>query len=289
MNSALAAFIGAVLAFVVGDVLRIRRAHVVSSMERAGVGDAGRVARSMYRSLGRGLCELVFVGVGGPRALRAVHVPGAVLSRLRADGRGCVVATAHTGNWDLVACAVASAAPLTVVTKHFKVGFLDALWQGVRAARGVRLVAAGNAGRVVSRALAGGELVAMLVDQAPERSRAVVEAPFLGATAVVDLSPALTALRARVPLAAVFPLRLPDGTHTVSVAAMFEPPSLEERASGARPARQWAEEVMREVTALLDAHVRAHPAQWLWMHRRWKGAAISPKAVGPAALAGAGG
>jgi KDO2-lipid IV(A) lauroyltransferase len=284
-----AAFIGAVLAFVVGDVLRVRRAHVVASMQRAGLGDAGRLARSMYRSLGRGLCELVFVGVAGPRALRAVHVPEPVLSRLREGGRGCVVATAHTGNWDLVACAVAARAPLTVVTKHFKVGFLDALWQGARRARGVRLVAAGGAARVVSRALARGELVAMLVDQAPERSRAVVEAPFLGATAVVDLSPALTALRAGVPLAAVFPVRLPDGTHTVTVAAVFEPPSLAERASGARPTGQWAADVMREVTALLDAHVRAHPAQWLWMHRRWKGATISPKAVVPAALAGAGG
>jgi KDO2-lipid IV(A) lauroyltransferase len=188
-----------------------------------------------------------------------------------------------------VACGVAAAAPLTVVTKHFKVGFLDALWQGMRAARGVRLVAAGSAGRAVSRALARGELVAMLVDQAPERSRAVVEAPFLGAAALVDLSPALTALRARVPLAAVFPVRLPDGTHTVSVAAVFEPPSLEERASGARPASLWAADVMCEVTALLDAHVRAHPAQWLWMHRRWKGATISPEAGVPGALAGAGG
>jgi KDO2-lipid IV(A) lauroyltransferase len=129
----------------------------------------------------------------------------------------------------------------------------------------------------------------MLVDQAPERSRAVVAAPFLGAAALVDLSPALTALRARVPLAAVFPVRLPDGTHTVSVAAVFEPPSLEERASGLRPARRWAADVMCEVTALLDAHVRAQPAQWLWMHRRWKGATISPEAGVPAALAGAGG
>ena len=245
------------------------------------MGEAPRVARQMYRSLGRGLCELVFAGVSGRSGLGGVRVPEAAFSRLLTGGRGCVVATAHTGNWDLVACAVAARAPLTVVTKHLKVGFLDSLWQGVRAASGVKLVAAGRARRAVARALAGGELVAMLVDQAPERTRGVVQAPFLGAPAVVDLSPALAALRAKVPLAAVFPLRLPDGTHTVSVAAVFEPPP--------RPSRRWAMDVMREVTALLDAHVREHPEQWLWMHRRWKGAPIAPEAAAPAALAGAGG
>lgn len=272
--------LGVALAFVVGDVLRVRRAHVVAAMARAGVPDAGLQATAMYRHLGRGLCELAWAALAGSRALARVRVPASETSRLRAGGRGCVVATAHTGNWDLVACAVAQAAPLTVVTKHFKVGFVDAIWQGVRAARGVRLVAAGGAARAVSRALARGELVAMLVDQAPERSRAVVETSFLGAPALVDLAPALAALRSRAPLAAVFPVRLADGTHAVHVAGVFEPPS--------RPRRAWAEDVMREVTALLDAHVRAHPEQWLWMHRRWKGAGDSPEERGRPALAGAG-
>jgi KDO2-lipid IV(A) lauroyltransferase len=276
--------LGAALAFIVGDVLGVRRAHVVASMERAAVAHPRRAARAMYRALGRGLFELIGVGLGG--RLGTVHVPDDVFVRLRAGGRGCVVATAHTGNWDVVACAVAARVPLTVVTKHFKVGVLDALWQRLRSVRGVRLVASGSASRVVLRALARGELVAMLVDQAPERTRAVTEAPFLGALALVDLAPALAALRARAPLAAVFPVRLPDGTHSVHVARLFAPPE--------RPSRSWAVEVMVEVTRLLDVHVREHPEQWLWMHRRWKGVALAAgcetalPAAGERALAGEG-
>jgi KDO2-lipid IV(A) lauroyltransferase len=104
--------------------------------------------------------------------------------------------------------------------------------------------------------------VAMLIDQAPERSRAVIEMPFLGAIAQVDLAPALVALRARAPLVLALPWRRADGTHALHIAAIVRPP--------ARAGRGWAIAAMRRVTAELEAFVREHPAQWLWMHRRWK-------------------
>jgi KDO2-lipid IV(A) lauroyltransferase len=105
----------------------------------------------------------------------------------------------------------------------------------------------------------------MLVDQVPSQSRAIVRVPFLGAPALVDLSPALCALRARVPLVAAFPLRDPDGGHSVVIATIIAPPP--------RSSRRWAEEAMTEVTRKLEAHVLRHPEQWLWMHRRWKDSA----------------
>lgn len=254
--------LGGLLAFLVGDVLRVRRTHVERAMQRAGIPAPRSVARAMYRSLGRGLFELLGMSVRHERDLLAVRVPVSAIAELRAGGRGAVIAVAHTGNWDLVACAVALHAPLTVVTKRLSIGFFDRLWQSARRARGVRLVQAGSAARPVREALLRGELVAMLVDQVPSQSRAVVRVPFLGAPALVDLSPALCALRARVPLVAAFPLREPDGQHSVAIAAIIDPPP--------RPSRRWAEEAMTEVTRKLETHVLDHPEQWLWMHRRWR-------------------
>lgn len=187
-------------------------------------------------------------------------MPEQVLAQF--SGRGALVLTAHTGNWDLVACALASRTPLTVVTKRLSVSWLDRLWQGLRARRGVGLVGEGEAARHVTSALARGELVAMMVDQAPLRRRAVTTVPFLGAPAAVDLAPALLAMRARVPVIVAFMHRLPDGTQQVEISGILEPP---EAAS-----RQWAEQTMETVTMWLDDFVRRHPDQWLWMHRRWK-------------------
>ena len=256
------------LALLVGDVLRIRRAHAEAAMQRAGVASPARTARAMYRSLARGLVELLGTAFGPPDARLSTEFPWTVIAALVAEQRGAVIATAHTGSWDLVACAVASRTPLTVVTKRLSVGWLDGVWQRLRATRGVALVQVGSAAAATARALRRGELVAMLVDQAPERARGVTAVSFLGEAAWVDLSPALCAARARAPLVVAFPRRLDDGTHTVEVAAVFRPPCI--------PQRDWPVRAMTEATRLLEAFVLAHPDQWLWMHRRWKGAHKPP-------------
>ena len=250
---------GALIAWLVGSVLRVRRAHVVESMRRAGIARPEATATRMYRSLGRGLGELLAMALAPRRSLAGL----VQLDEIRVES-GFVAATAHTGNWDLVACAAAEKVPLTVVTKRLSIGLLDRLWQGARRARGVRLVGVGEARRAAQESLAAGQVVAMLVDQAPERERGTTLVPFLGQLARVDLAPALLAARAGVPLVSAFALRQGDGTHRLLLGEPRPPP--------ARNQRAWAEAAMREVTAELEALVREHPEQWLWMHRRWKAA-----------------
>lgn len=254
--SALARLLGAILAFLVGDVVGVRRRHVVGAMARAGIDDPEAIASAMYRSLGTGVFELLFA-----RSLTArVKLDPRALEHIQA--RGAVVATAHTGSFDLVACAAAERVPLTVVTKRLSLGPVDRLWQWLRRGRGVKLATAGSAARAARQALARHEAVAMLIDQAPERARATVITPFLGQPARVDLAPALLAARAGVPLVVVLGRRTADGHHVAELAGVLEPPP--------RAGRAWAEAAMRQATAWLDAFVRRHPAEWLWMHRRWK-------------------
>ena len=262
---------GALLGALVGSVLRIRRAHVDRSLARAGVVRPDAVARAMYASLGAGVCELLWV-VGRPRAPldRLVSLsPEAAAVVARRRGLGAVVATAHLGNWDLAACAVASAVPLTVVTKRLHVATLDRFWQGARAARGVRLVGARGALAAAREALAGGGFVAFVVDQAPERGSGVSRLPFLGAPALCDRAPAALAARARVPLVLALDRRLADGTHRVDVPLVLEPPP--------RAGAAWVEEATARVQRALEAAVLADPSQWLWMHRRWKGALLDAR------------
>jgi len=257
-----AAPLGAVLAFIVGRLLGVRRAHVVSSMVRAGIARPELVADAMYHALGRGLIELLWVAARPSRRLDDLVELSDDLRRLLAHGRGLLVATAHTGNWDLLACAAAAHVPLTVVTKRLSIRWLDRLWQTLRARRGVRLVGVGQAARAAASALARGEALAMLIDQAPERRRGVVKVEFLGSPADVDLAPALLAMRARVPLALVLAARDANGRQRAELIALCEPPSI--------PSRSWAERSMQELTLALETFILHNPEQWLWMHRRWK-------------------
>jgi KDO2-lipid IV(A) lauroyltransferase len=86
----------------------------------------------------------------------------------------------------------------------------------------------------------------------------------LGEGANCDLGPAMLAARAKVPLVLALGHRNADGTHEVDVPVVFEPPP--------RASRAWVEEVTVRMADELEKFVRERPEQWLWLHRRWKGA-----------------
>ncbi len=259
--------LGAVLGWFVGGCLRIRRAHVEDSMARCGV--EPRHARAMYRRLGQGVFELLWLSLPGRRRLDDVAQLDPELARWLADPRGVVVATAHTGNWDLTACAAAQlldarGRKLMVVTKHFSHGWLDRLWQGVRRKYGVELVSAGSVWRRARRELPRGNAVAMMLDQAPERRKGSARGHFLGRTCALDLAPCLVAGRLGVPLIAVFGSRGADGRQFLRLAGSISPPAPGE------PLKAWAEASAQTLNDWLSLHVHTEPADWLWMHRRWK-------------------
>ncbi|APR77436.1 Lipid A biosynthesis lauroyl acyltransferase [Minicystis rosea] len=268
--------LGSAIGLFAGSVLRIRRRHVEASLTAAGIAPAAAIARRMYASLGAGLCELLWLAGRPPSALadRFEMTPrcAEALRKARRD-RGVVVATAHTGNWDLSACAAARwfmddpsapahRAALTVVTKRLSWRALDRYWQRLRAERGVVLVDAAGAATAVRDALADGGVVALLVDQAPERASGVATLPFLGRAAKHDLAPALLAARAKVPIVVLLGHRRDDGMHVLDLAECIEPEDL--RGRGA------IEAATARISKALETFVRAHPEQWLWLHRRWK-------------------
>ena len=266
-------WLGSALGFLAGSVLRIRRRHVEAALRRAGIARSGAVARGMYASLGAGVFELLWLAGRPPGAL-AGHVTiepacADALRRAAVLGRGVVVATAHTGNWDLSACAAAqwladegSGARLHVVTKRLSWRALDRYWQRLRAERGVRIADEGGAAAYVRAALHAGDVTALMTDQVPERDSGIATLPFLGAPALHDLGPALLAARSRAPLLVVFGHREPDGHHRLALALALDPEELRGRGAIAS--------ATGKIAAALEVFVRAHPEQWLWLHRRWK-------------------
>jgi KDO2-lipid IV(A) lauroyltransferase len=263
---------GAVLGFLAGSILRIRRRHVERSLQAAGLPSA--IAPRVYRSLGAGVFEMLWLAGRPPEAIdprfTMSPVAGAAVSRALSSGRGVVIATAHGGNWDLNACGAARCfargerpAGLLVVTKRLSWKALDRYWQHLRAARGVTLVEARGAASAVRESLRRGGVVALLVDQSPERASGVVTFPFLGRPARHDLAPVLLAARARVPVLVMAGFRSDDGGHRLELLETLDAEDLR----GGRAAITRATE---RIAAAVEGFVRSHPEQWLWLHRRWK-------------------
>jgi KDO2-lipid IV(A) lauroyltransferase len=289
------AFIGVALGFLAGSVLRIRRAHVVSAMRRAGVRDPSGAASAMYRSLGQSAVEFLVLSATAHRAATEGTAPALsadidchsakALARARSVapprrrdfdhafdsgaaraselGRGGVVlAASHTGNWDYAACAVATRMPLVVVTKRLSAARLDRFWQGTRAAFGVELVEGRGALTHGKAALDRGASVAMMIDQVPMREAHALRLPFLGADALVDRAPFALAARTRAPLLVVASRRRGFLRHELVVLDVLEVPP--------RAARDWIDSAAARATAALERFVLANPSEWLWMHRRWR-------------------
>jgi KDO2-lipid IV(A) lauroyltransferase len=264
-------WLGAAAGWWCGRVLGIRRAHVIDAMRAACVGDPPRAADGMYRALGVSLLEFLWLGGRGRRPLgelgaldASAEVAIEEASRL---GRGIVLAGAHTGNWELAACAMAERVPVLVVAKRLSVGVLDAFARRTRARYGVSLAEPEGALGVAQQKLAAGGCVTLIIDQVPESVAHGVAVSFLGQPALASRAPAALAWRQRAPLLVVAARREPSGRHVLSVLQTLLPPS-----SASPPAadRAWIEEATRASTLSLERFVQAHPTEWLWLHRRWR-------------------
>jgi KDO2-lipid IV(A) lauroyltransferase len=257
--------LGRGVGWLAGSVLRIRRAHVEEAMVAAGVEEPARQARAMYAALGRSALEFLWLARRGEAAVGHVVVDPSAQAEWRAalaEGKGVVLAASHTGNWDLAACAMARDVELLVVTKRLSNASVDHFWQTTRAGRGVHLAGARGALGSARAVLRRGGAVAMMIDQVPASSRHAVEADFLGRPALADRGPAALAASTGAPLVVAAARYQGAGTHVLHVLQVITPPP--------RPTVAWIAEATVAATRALDGFVRAHPSQWLWMHRRWK-------------------
>jgi KDO2-lipid IV(A) lauroyltransferase len=257
--------LGALLGWLAGSVLRIRRAHVEEAMHLAGVSGERARARAMYRALGRSAAEFLWLGRRGACLGAHADIDAESLGPWREAiglGKGVVIAASHTGNWDLAACAMAREVDLLVVTKRLSIRSLDHFWQSTRAAHGVRLADARGALDGARSALRRGAAVAMMIDQVPESTQRALVVEFLGRPALVDRAPATLAVAEGAPLVVAASRRDRDGQHVLHVLKVLMPPDRNKRA--------WIDHATVAATVALDRFVRSHPDQWLWLHRRWK-------------------
>lgn len=278
--------LGAALGWLAGSVLRLRRRVVEGALGRGGIAAPPRVAREMYARLGAGIFELLWLaGAGASRREKAVrdHVaiePDLERAIISALAKGPVVfAASHTGNWEVAAHAAARLVRahghgLSVVVKPMALSGFDSFLKRLRSGLGITLVSPNGALRSARSALGRGDAVAMMIDQVPDHARHGTTAPFLGQPALCDRGPAVLAKRAGATFLVVAAKRV-GRDHRVVLLGEHDA-----AATGAN-----ATELTRAATSALDAFVRAQPAEWMWLHRRWREPRTTRVLAGPAAAA----
>jgi KDO2-lipid IV(A) lauroyltransferase len=110
-------------------------------------------------------------------------------------------------------------------------------------------------------ALRNNEIVFIPIDQNFGSGGVFVD--FFGAKAATATGPVVLAQRTKAALLACFIIRQKDDRHKI----IFEPPlNLEQ----GQDFRETAVINIQRLTNIIESYIRRYPAEWGWIHRRWK-------------------
>jgi KDO2-lipid IV(A) lauroyltransferase len=184
-------------------------------------------------------------------------------ARAKEQGRGLLFLTAHFGNWELGSFAHGVYGdPVAFVARKLDNPLVDSLIERYRCLGGGRPIDKDNFARETLRALRQGESVGVLMDQNMMASEGVF-VNFFGHQACTTITPARIARKTGAPI--VLGLVIWDA-ELGKYRLRFDPV---EWIHHDDPEQEVALNTAN-FTRLLEVHIRQHPEQWLWMHRRWK-------------------
>lgn len=225
-----------------------------------------RLARRVFEHLGAGVAELAVVHQERP-ITEWVEVDGEsrrVLEEVLARGRGVVFVTGHLGNWELMARGLAAFGyPINtigqrsydprftrLIARFRQQGRVHTLWRGEPELMDK-----------MAAVLRRGEIMGLLIDQDTDVPGVFVD--FFGRPAWTPIAPVLLARKAGAPLVV-------GANHRLAGDAGFRV-RIEEIALADLPDRQRALAAdTQAISHWIEARIREHPEQWVWLHRRWK-------------------
>lgn len=235
------------------------------SFPEKGITETVAIAKGVYRNIARVGAELFDIPALTPDNIDdIVEVEGLENCRQALEkGRGILFFTAHFGNWEILAAALSILLqPLVVVYRPLDNAVLDDMIRQIRSATGNILLSKARAMRQVLRYLQKNRIVGILIDQNMARQEGVFVEYFSRLACTTD-AVAQLALRTKAAVIPTFALRIPGGKYRLIIGKVME--TIE--------TGDWGADVLvntQNYTKVVEAMVRKHPDQWLWVHHRWK-------------------
>jgi KDO2-lipid IV(A) lauroyltransferase len=194
------------------------------------------------------------------------------------SGRGVLVCTAHFGAWESIAIFSAHRfTALWAMARQLDNPLLERflLERRLRCTRGS--IPKEGGGLKLARVMKAGEPLGLLLDQNAGQQGVILD--FLGVPSSHHKAAGVMSRRFGALAVPVYLLREPGHLRYRMV---VEPPVTADPDLGEEQA---VVEVTRRISRSLEARVRAHPEQWLWLHDRWRHAlhvlSVSGGAGGP--------
>ncbi len=253
--------IGRVVRVMPVPYVRIARRNIELCLPELSPDARETLLKRHFESLGIGLCETAMTWWSDDQRVRALaQVEGLEnLHRALARGRGAILVGGHFTTIEIGTRILGTLVPLNVLFRPTKNAALSDFMSNRIARHGERAIQSDDI-RTLVRALKQNGAVWYAPDQS-SRSKGAAMVPFFGTPAATTTSTARIARMTGAAVLTYFPQRLPDNQgYRVFIGPELENfPSDDPIADTAR------------FGALLEAQIRHHPEQYLWIHRRFKG------------------
>lgn len=222
------------------------------------------IAKNVFRHFARGSLEFFYLlSLSHDRIDKMIDIEGLeIIEEAVKEGRGCIVITAHYGNWELLARKlVILGYKANVIARDSDDPGMTGIATQIRESGGYAVYDKDQPLVGAFRALRRNELLGILPDQ--NESHGGVFVDFFGRPAATATGPAVFALRSGAPVIPVFAPRMPDGRYKAKAY-----PRLEFTPSGDEEKDIY--DLTTMINQAIEREVRSNPDQWLWLHDRWK-------------------
>ncbi|HET7437768.1 MAG TPA: lysophospholipid acyltransferase family protein [Thermoanaerobaculia bacterium] len=262
VNRAIGRFLGALAFTILRSDRRKAMANVAIAFPDWTSIQRRQTIRAMFAHLGMTLAEVMWLrNLDAEMLARTTVIEGADATlQLIRDGRGVIAFTGHCGNWEWVARTVALLGmKLSALQRERDEPEMNQFILDLRTNGGIKTIDRGSAtsAREMIGALRKGEMLAFLLDQNIRADS--VKVPFFGKPALTPIGPAKLAIRAEVPVVCIFIARGDDGKQYVRFTDIIETKRDDDPVA-----------LTARITAEIEEQIRRVPAQWVWMHDRWR-------------------
>lgn len=222
------------------------------------------IATQMYQHLGMTLVDQFRVLVNGMedfQPLVDVHNPD-LLKEATTDDKGALLLMAHLGNWELCGfITTMTDCPSAVVVKRFRNTAVEQFVTRSRECMQVTTLSAGASFQECIQRLKHRGFVSMILDQNMIDTEGTF-VDFFGKPACTTLGLALLSAVTGRPVYPIFTIRRPDYGYDLFIQHAIPPPP--DRSAESLHAHT------QKCTKIIEGMIREHPAQWIWLHKRWR-------------------
>jgi KDO2-lipid IV(A) lauroyltransferase len=219
--------------------------------------------RQSYVNLGQTLAETFWgYGASAEELSRRVMIENVeVIERFVAARRPVVVLAAHVCNWEwlLPAAGAQFGIPIDAVYKPLRVASLDAFIRETRSRFGGKPIPIQSFLFELMRRGDEARAYAMVADQTPPRTMDKYWTRFLNQDTAFFTGADKIARFLEAPVVYVAMRRVKKGHYAVRLHVLVEPPYETDEL-----------DVVERYARRLEAEIRANPADWLWVHNKWK-------------------